>query len=60
MSKMQELVDKAREENKAGNPSKAIDSLIEAIILLSRAHRQTMIDFERAQGSRTDMRIASE
>jgi hypothetical protein len=58
-SKMQELVDKAHDANQLSKPDEAIEALIEAVKLLSRAQQQLMADYERAQWSRTDIPIGA-
>lgn len=58
-SKMQELVDKAHDANQHSKPNEAIEALIEAVKLLSRAQAQLMGDFEQAQRSRTDIPIGA-
>lgn len=58
-SKMQVIVDMAVAANLKGNAHEAINELIEAIKLLSKAQQQTMGDIQNINHSRTDIPIGS-
>lgn len=58
-SKMQVIVDRAIAANLGGNAHEAINELIEAIKLLSKAQQQTMGDIQNINHSRTDIPIGS-
>lgn len=57
MSKMQELVDRAKFLQQEGKLDEAFGELIKAIELLSRRQAQLMGDFRDVQHSRTDIPI---
>ena len=60
MSKMQEIIDRAHDANQNSKPAEAIEAIIEAIKLLAKGQQQIMRDHERAQASRTDIRIGGD